>query len=257
MLKVSCILTSYNRPVFIREAITSVLNQTYPHWELVIVDDNSNRETLEVIHSYARADARIRVIQSGVRNEDRPKTTRYATCINLAIPHLTGDLVTYLTDDDIYYPERFAKMVETFESNEHIHVVYGMQCFAVVVNGQIIKSGIRPLVGITREPAAKIDHNSIMHRKSCFQLIPRWIDDPSIWAWADGVFFQQLAIHWDFHPIDFVTDEHRYHDNSIQAKYNRHEQVFSGNAEHWNTFLQKRNFVGSFFDSLFRKQDKE
>lgn len=234
MLKVSCILTSYDRPVFIRDAISSVLNQSYPHWELFIVDDNSNRETQEVINAFASVDSRIQIIQSGVSEQDRRKTTRYATCINMAIPNLTGDLVTYLTDDDIYYPLRFEKMVEAFEMNEHIHIVYGKQCFAVIVGDQIHKSGIRPLVGITREPVLKIDHNSIMHRTSCFQLVPGWNDDPSIWAWADAVFFQQLAIHWDFHPVDFVTDEHRYHAHSIQAKHNRQENVFLGITESWN-----------------------
>lgn len=231
MLKVSCILTSYNRPNYIQDAITSVINQTYPHWELIIVDDNSNEETQEVIDSYVKTDPRIQILQTGVKEEDRRKTTRYATGINMALPRLSGDLVTYLTDDDIYYPGRFEKMVEVFEANEQIHIVYGKQCFAVLVDGQFQKSGIRPLVGITREPVEKIDHNSIMHRTSCFKLIPRWNDDPAIWAWADAVFFLDLAKHWDFHPVDYVTDEHRYHPKSIQAKHNRQEWVFLGETE--------------------------
>ncbi|MBP3966089.1 glycosyltransferase family 2 protein [Paenibacillus lignilyticus] len=254
MLKVSCILTSYNRPVMIRDAIASVLDQSYPHWELWIVDDHSNQETQDVIHAIASTDSRIQIIQSGVSHQDRRKTTRYATCINMAIPRITGDLVTYLTDDDIYYPERFARMVEAFEINEHIHIVYGKQCFAVIVDDQIHKSGIRPLVGITREPIEKIDHNSIMHRTSCFQLVPAWNDDPSIWAWADAVFFQQLAAHWDFHPVDFVTDEHRYHENSIQAKHNRQEKVYLGITESSKNNSKRRNRVDALIDLLFRKK---
>ncbi|SEN04197.1 glycosyltransferase family 2 protein [Paenibacillus sp. OV219] len=256
MLKVSCILTSYNRPVMIRDAIASVLNQSYPNWELLIVDDHSNRETQEVLHAFASADSRIHIIQTGVSGQDRRNTTRYATCINMAIPHITGELVTYLTDDDIYYPERFEKMIEVFESNEHIHIVYGKQCFAVLADdGQIHKSGIRPLVGITREPAEKIDHNSIMHRTSCFELVPRWNDDPSIWAWADAVFFQQLAAHWNFHPVDYVSDEHRYHANSIQAKHNRQEKVYLGITEFSKTNSKKRNRFDELIDLLFRKKE--
>ncbi|WP_308633966.1 glycosyltransferase family 2 protein [Paenibacillus silvisoli] len=255
MLKVSCILTSYNRPVMISDAISSVLNQSYPHWELFIVDDHSNQETQDVLHAFACMDARIHIIQSGVSEADRRKTTRYATCINMAIPRLTGDLVTYLTDDDIYYPERFEKMVEVFEANEHIHIVYGKQCFAVMVeDGQIHRSGIRPLVGITRDPVLNIDHNSIMHRKSCFRLVHRWNDDPAIWAWADAVFFEQLAAHWDFHPVDYVTDEHRHHPNSIQAKHNRQEKVYVGITENALNNSNNRVRFDDLLERLFRKK---
>lgn len=231
MLKVSCILTSYNRPVFIQDSIASVLKQTYPHWELLIVDDNSNQQTQNLLSSYPLMDSRIRIIQSNVQEEDRPKTTRYATCINLAIPHLTGDLITYLTDDDIYLPERFEKMVELFEANPHIYVIYGNQRIMKVNNGIFEEVGIRGSVGITRQVWGVLDHNSIMHRTSCFSLVPRWDDNPSIWAWADAVFFRSLAAHWDFHPLNIVTDEHRQHNHSVQAKAVRGEIFYSEKTE--------------------------
>ncbi|PZE20618.1 glycosyltransferase family 2 protein [Paenibacillus xerothermodurans] len=231
MLKVSCILTSYNRRVLIRDAITSVINQTYPNWELFIVDDNSNEETQEIIAAFASADPRIQVLQTWVKAEDRKKTTRYATCINLAIPRISGDLVTYLTDDDIYFPRRFEKMVEVFETYPHVYVLYGQQRLAAMIDGVVHSRGIRPLAGITREPATKLDHNSVMHRAACFKLVPRWNDDRAIVPWADAVFFEDLARYWDFYPLDFITDEHRYHEHSIQAKYNRQEEVYTDKTE--------------------------
>lgn len=231
MLKVSCILTSYNRPAFIQDSINSVLKQTYPHWELLIVDDNSNRMTQRLLNYYPRMDSRIRVFQSNVREEDRPKTTRYASCINMAIPHLTGKLVTYLTDDDIYLPERFEKMVGIFEANPHIHIIYGNQRITEFINGTFKEIGVRTSVGITRQPYGVLDHNSIMHRASCFNLVPCWDDNPSIWAWADAVFFRNLAAHWDFHPLDIITDEHRRHEHSIQAKIIRGETFYSEKTE--------------------------
>ena len=114
-VKVSVILTSYNRPRQVVKAVASVRAQTHSDWELFIVDDNSNDETKAVLSAIVAYEPRCTVIHSGVMHEERAKTTRYATCINLAIPKLTGDLVSYLTDDDIYYPERFQKMVEIFE----------------------------------------------------------------------------------------------------------------------------------------------
>ncbi|MFA9556927.1 glycosyltransferase family 2 protein [Evansella sp. AB-rgal1] len=224
MLKVSCILTSYNRPNGIREAVESVLTQTYPHWELIIVDDNSNEVTKRVVRKLVKKDSRIKLIQSGVSDEDRNKTVRYATCINLAIPHITGDLVTYLTDDDIYYPQRFRKMVAVFNKNPHIHVVYGRQRVVRMNNKKIVKISVRPSFGITKRPMSKVDHNSFMHRRSCFDKVNGWNDDPQYWGYADAVFFKELVNYWSFHPIHYITDEHRIHPKGIQAKMRKNRK---------------------------------
>jgi glycosyltransferase involved in cell wall biosynthesis len=230
-VKVSVILTSYNRPRQVVKAVASVRAQTHSDWELFIVDDNSNEETKAVLSAIATYEPRCTVIHSGVMHEERAKTTRYATCINLAIPKLTGDLVSYLTDDDIYYPERFQKMVEIFERRPDIFVVYGSQRVITVKQGRITAHQIRPLVGVTRSPASLIDHNSIMHRRSCFEVVPCWDDHPAHWGAADAVFFTLLAEHWDFHPVNFITDEHRLHHDSVQVKLFHSVDPWDGDFE--------------------------
>lgn len=224
VLKVTCILTSYNRPKGVREAIASVLSQTYPHWELIVVDDNSNLETQEAIKDLVKKEQRVKLIQSSVRNEERDQTTRYATCINLAIPHITGDLVTYLTDDDIYYPLRFEKMAERFEQDPNINIVYGKQRVVYVIEDLVLAEFIRPLIGVTRSPMSQVDHNSFMHRRSCLDIVKNWDDDPSLWGHGDAAFFEKLVKHWEFHPLDVITDEHRLHSKGVQIKLMRGEK---------------------------------
>lgn len=218
MLKVSCILTSYNRPKGVREAIASVQKQTYPHWELIIVDDNSNEQTIQVLRSLVSKDSRLRLIQSDVKGQDRHKTVRYASCINLAIPHIKGDLVTYLTDDDIYYPQRFRRMVTIFKKTPAIHIVYGRQRVVRMNHDQVISTSVRPLVGVTKHPMCRVDHNSFMHRRSCFNKVIGWDTDPSLWRNADAAFFRKLVQYWSFHPVNVITDEHRIHPKGIQSK---------------------------------------
>ncbi|WDL95163.1 glycosyltransferase family 2 protein [Alicyclobacillus sp. ALC3] len=230
-MKVSVILNSYNRPKLIRLAVESVQKQTYPHWELFIVDDNSNEDTKSVLADLAKNEPKCTVIQSNVKEEDRSKTTRYATCINMAIPQLTGDLVTYLTDDDIYYPDRFQQMVRVFVSNPDIYVVYGRQRLTGIDRGQTVELGIRSAVGVTRTPASHIDHCSVMHRKSCFNFVPRWNDDPLLWCAADSIFFTELAEYYAFYPVDFITDEHRQHFDGVQAKLGHGVNPWEGNFE--------------------------
>lgn len=230
-MKISVILTSYNRPKLIQHAVQSVQKQTYSNWELFIVDDNSNAETQRVLANIAKSEPKCILIQSNVKEEDRPKTTRYATCINMAIPKLTGDLVTYLTDDDIYYPKRFRKMVDVFASNPSIHVVYGRQRLTGIDRGRIVDLGIRDTIGITKTPANHIDHCSVMHRRSCFNLVPLWNDDPSLWEAADSVFFTQLSEHFYFYPVNFITDEHRQHFDGIQGKLGHGVNPWDGNFD--------------------------
>lgn len=224
MIKVSCILTSYNRPRGVQEAINSVKKQTYPHWELIIVDDNSNAKTKQMLQHLVASDERLKLIQSSVKDEDRYKTTRYATCINLAIPHLTGDVVTYLTDDDIYYPHRFKQMVKVFQKNPNIHIVYGKQKVVHIRNGLKVREFLRPSIGVTKHPMGKVDHNSFMHRRSCFNTIGGWDDNPQYWNHADAVFFRKLVQHWEFHPLHIVTDEHRIHPKGIQSKMRQNKK---------------------------------
>ena len=62
MPKISIILPTYNGQLYIREAIESVIKQIFKDWELIIVDDCSSDNTLDIIKEYEKLDSRIRVI---------------------------------------------------------------------------------------------------------------------------------------------------------------------------------------------------
>ena len=65
-IKVSIITASYNYQDYVKETIESVMAQTYPHWEMVIVDDGSKDNSVEVIKSYCSKDERIKLYQHEV-----------------------------------------------------------------------------------------------------------------------------------------------------------------------------------------------
>ena len=56
---VSIIIPSYNKELYIRESILSVVNQTYQNWELIIIDDLSIDNTIEIIRKFCRNEKRI------------------------------------------------------------------------------------------------------------------------------------------------------------------------------------------------------
>ena len=92
---ISVLMVAYNSSKFIREAIESVLRQTYSNFELVIVDDHSSDNTWEIITSYN--DARIRKYRNDSNLGEYPN--RYKA-ISLAV----GEYLIFIDGDDVVYP---------------------------------------------------------------------------------------------------------------------------------------------------------
>lgn len=99
---VSIITPAYCASDYISETIESVLRQTYTNWELIIVDDKSNDDTLKVARAYGERDARILVIESLINGG--PAAAR-----NIGLSNSRGDWVAFLDSDDLWHPEKLNK----------------------------------------------------------------------------------------------------------------------------------------------------
>lgn len=92
----SVIIPVYNRENVIANAINSVLNQTYKHWELILIDDHSIDNTSAVINSFQ--DPRIVYLKN-------KKNFGAAYSRNRGIEKAKGEVISFLDSDDLYYPE--------------------------------------------------------------------------------------------------------------------------------------------------------
>ncbi len=110
---ISVLLPVYNGAEYLREAVDSVLNQTYTNFELVIVNDGSTDNSLEVIHQFD--DARIRVI-------DQTNQGLALALINAA-KISSGKYLARMDQDDISFPERFAEQVNYLEKNTEVSIL--------------------------------------------------------------------------------------------------------------------------------------
>ena len=111
---VSVILPVKNGEKTIRQAIDSVLNQTYPHFELVVVD-NSDDATPEIVQSYN--DKRIKYF--------RQMTNGSVNGYNEALDnYISGDFVTFIHHDDIYRQSKLYDQIRTFDKFSDVDVVY-------------------------------------------------------------------------------------------------------------------------------------
>lgn len=102
--KVSIIMPNYNCEKFLDETINSVLNQTYPDWELLIVDDCSTDNSVEKIKSFCNKDNRVKLFV----NE---KNSGAAASRNLALREASGKWIAFLDSDDLWLPEKLEKQL--------------------------------------------------------------------------------------------------------------------------------------------------
>lgn len=210
--KISVLLTSYNSSKTVHEAIESVLQQTYKNFELILLDDNSNKKTLKVLSRYLD-NPKVKFYQSHATKESKKKICPYARQINVGLEMATGKYITYLCDDDLYMPDRFEVMVSYFKKNPKVRVCYGRQGMHNLEDNTFI--GVRKPDRILRDPACKIDHCSVMHYKSCVNKVGNW--DTFSFTMADAHYWRKLGKYFPFYPIFTITDIHRFNHKSISA----------------------------------------
>lgn len=163
-ITVSVIMSVYNGARYLREAIDSVLNQTFKDFEFIIVEDGSTDKTAEILTSYN--DPRIKVItqpHSGM-----------APAKNKAIRASSGKYIAIMDADDISFPERFEKQVKFLETYKNIGLV-GSAYLEISEDGRPLKV---VTVLLPNEEIQKnllicnaFGHGTMMFRKDCLDRI--------------------------------------------------------------------------------------
>ena len=103
---VSVIMPCYNMESYVADSIASVKQQTYPHWELLIVDDASTDKTVEIVKTLAGQDEKIRFVV-------KPQHSGIADTRNQCIEMAQGRFLAFLDADDIWHPEKIETQLQT------------------------------------------------------------------------------------------------------------------------------------------------
>lgn len=121
---ISFISPNYNRAEFIADTLDSLLAQSDPRWENIIVDDGSTDHSVEIITSYCRRDPRFRFY----RRERQPKGA--CTCRNIGVAQSRGRYVVFLDTDDLAEPFCVEQRLSTMEANRDLDFgIFPMQKF--------------------------------------------------------------------------------------------------------------------------------
>ena len=108
---VTVIMPCYNAEKLIAESIDSVVAQTYPNWELIVVDDCSSDSSSEIVKAYTEKDKRIKYLKSE-KPSGGPSVPR-----NIGIENAKGEYVAFLDSDDLWLPQKLGRQLEYMRNN--------------------------------------------------------------------------------------------------------------------------------------------
>ena len=114
---VSVVLGTWNRAPLLSRCIESVLAQTIPNWELIVVDDGSEDDTFAVVDAYLRQHANIRYLRQSNRGAPLAR--------NAGILAASGRHLTFLDSDDHYLPNHLASRLELLRAHPEVDLLQG------------------------------------------------------------------------------------------------------------------------------------
>jgi glycosyltransferase involved in cell wall biosynthesis len=208
---VSVIMPVYNGERFLRQAIDSLLAQTYPEWELVAVDDGSSDSTASIIQSYS--DARLGYTYQENRGQ--------AAALNRGLELARGEFVTTLDCDDWLTPESLAARVAYLRQHAQYGVVYGDGLYCNVNGEPVLQFTDHMPAGITGDVYDTLIVSpfygtgaTVMIRQPALQQNGIRYDEAIVWC-QDWDFYIRLAERVQFGFVPDLTINYRLHDTGM------------------------------------------
>jgi len=205
--RISVVLPTYNRTLFLRQAIDSVLAQTRTDWELIIVDDHSDvPEVATVISEYAQRDARIQAIYHETNR-------RLPAALNTGFASARGDLLTWTTDDNVYEPQALQAMAERLEADADLAMVY-TEYVRIDERGHVLGPGF------TRPPDQLLRQGNcigpcFLYRRALRDAVGDYADD--MFMAEDHDYWLRASQHGRMALIDQPLYRYRVHGDSLSV----------------------------------------
>lgn len=211
MPKVSVLIPTRNRARLLREAIVSVLGQTFQDFEIVVIDDASADDTQSVIANLS--DARIRYFRHA-------KNRGEAASRNAALAHASGRYVAFLDDDDTWLPEKLAAQVEILDrSPQRVGGVYtayyrvDMETGATISTVPAEKRG--NIYGELRAQNWVGSPSAVMVRRECFDKVGLF--DEEIKFGVDYDMWIRISRYYEFEALNRPLLRYAVHADRLSA----------------------------------------
>jgi GT2 family glycosyltransferase/glycosyltransferase involved in cell wall biosynthesis len=235
--KVSIYLSSYNHAKYLREAIDSVLNQTFSDYQLFIEDDTSTDESWFIIQSYT--DPRIRSFRNSKNRNDLEGMRK------VIFQMATGEYIAIHHSDDIWEPEKLQKQVDFLDAHPQFGAVF-TNAKIIDEDGKRFKDKSHFYYKIFDQPnrdrfewlnfffyqGNALCHPSVLIRKSCYNECGFYRDGLN--QLGDFDMWVRLCLKYEIHVIPEKLVRFRVRSNEMNTSGNRPEVRIRGQFE----FLQ-------------------
>ncbi|MBF0531264.1 MAG: glycosyltransferase, partial [Deltaproteobacteria bacterium] len=203
--KVTVLMSTYNRPAYLQEAIQSVVDQRFTDWELIVMRDGG----IDIGHIVEKfADPRIKYFPDDV---NRGKAYR----LNFGLNQAGGEYITYLDDDDKYYPNHLEVLSKALDDHPEIGLaysdLYAVSCVKDEKTEQrfVLDKRIQVSRDFNREFMLHYNHVlhvSLMHRKEAAFRVGGY--DESVKVMIEWSLNRRLCFVYDFLYVPEVTGEY-------------------------------------------------
>lgn len=231
-MKLSVFLPSHNKGGFAVEAVRSVQDQDFGDYELWILENSTDDgRTRNLLRKYTDLpDPRVRYCEIDLADEIRQQHIAVAYILNEYYPKAQGEVILYLSDDDIFMPGLFRSVADYFDANPTRDALYFNLARTIAHSaGQGISWGSRWLgidADIVRGETrldCKIDGGQVAYRKSVLYRISKpWFytgKQPETACHADGLHLEAIAqAGVEFYPLAVPGVIHRHTPVSVWSK---------------------------------------
>lgn len=241
---ISIIMPSYNSEKYIKKSIESVIKQTYIFWELIIIDDCSSDNTINIISEFK--DERIRLIQN-------TENSGAAISRNKGLKLAKGKYVAFLDSDDIWADEKLSTQVDFMEKNNYD---FTFTDYRICKNGQWDKYVITGPKVVTYRKNYNYCYFStitVMYNREKVGLIQikdlKKNNDYAMW-------FEALK-KTKAYRLPLCLSYYIKHENSISSgkklKLIKHHYILFKEGLSKNTFLSIIFTINNIFHGIFKK----
>jgi len=214
----SILMANYNNEIYIKEAIDSVLAQTYPYWELIIVDDNSKDNSIEKINIFLKKD-NIRLIKC-------TENIGYGGTLKTAADDANFDIIGILDADDKLHEKALETMADAYLNNPDHGFIYSTMydCDSNLENCVVNK-----MVGPTIPEKTNIFNIRVSHFKTFRRDLYKKTSgfDPNQKRAVDKDIIFKMEEVTKFKFIDTPLYYYRHHESGIsQGKTEREAWIY-------------------------------
>ncbi len=209
---VSIVIPTAQRSALLRRAIQSIIDQTYPNWELIVVENGPNQRSGEMIRAWQRTEPRIRYLSLAVTGPSRAR--------NAGIRLARGAYVAFLDDDDEWLPTKLERELAVLDKDPQVDLV-SCRCFLVNDQGDLI--GQQPRYpGLVTFESLLADGNrlwslsGVVVRRACFDRVGLF--DTRYWIADDYHFYLRVALDGRILSLDDALFYYRWHAGGLSRK---------------------------------------